>query len=97
MAQQTEPVERRVAVKLIKAGMDSRRVLDQEPVQARAAVAKEMQRWLADPDFTGVRGRGALAKLPEAERSDWQRLWEEVENRRQRAAGPAATTGPPRP
>jgi hypothetical protein len=41
-------------------------------------VAQHMQHWLADTDFNGVRGVEALAKLPEAERGDWQRLREEV-------------------
>jgi hypothetical protein len=34
--------------------------------------------WQQDPDFTGVRG-DALAKLPEAERQQWQQLWADVE------------------
>jgi hypothetical protein len=50
-----------------------------------------MQHWLADPDFAGVRGAAALGKLPEAERPRWQRLWEDVEMLKRRAAsGPAA-------
>lgn len=44
-------------------------------------------RRVSDTDFKGVRGAEALAKLPQAERSDWQRLWEEVAALRQRAAG----------
>jgi hypothetical protein len=32
-----------------------------------------------------VRGKEALAKLPKAERADWQKLWAEVEELRQRA------------
>jgi len=38
-----------------------------------------MQHWLQDADFAGVRSPQALAQLPEAERSAWQRLWAEVE------------------
>jgi hypothetical protein len=40
---------------------------------------QQVQHWLQDPDFAGVRGPEALGRLPEAERRDWQRLWEEVE------------------
>jgi hypothetical protein len=37
-----------------------------------------MQHWLRDGDFNGVRGPEALAKLPEAERAGWQKLWADV-------------------
>jgi hypothetical protein len=48
---------------------------------------KRMQHWLQDADFTGVRGPKSLAQLPEAERKEWQKLWEEVEALRMRAMG----------
>jgi hypothetical protein len=38
-----------------------------------------------DPDLAGVRG-DALPKLPEAERQEWQKLWDDVEAQRKRAA-----------
>jgi eukaryotic-like serine/threonine-protein kinase len=44
-------------------------------------------------DGLGLRSPAALAKLPEAERKDWQKLWKEVEAlRRRRAslAGPSS-------
>jgi hypothetical protein len=31
-----------------------------------------------DADFAGVRGTEALAKLPEAERAEWTKLWQDV-------------------
>ncbi len=34
--------------------------------------------WQTDPALAGVRGRDALAKLPDAEREQWQRLWGDV-------------------
>jgi serine/threonine-protein kinase len=43
----------------------------------RAGVQQQMQHWKADTDLAGVRG-DALAKLPEAEREPWKKLWEEV-------------------
>jgi len=56
------------------------RFLDQEPDKDSAAskVTEGLQRWLVDPDFAGVRGSRALAKLPEAERQPWQKLWSDV-------------------
>jgi hypothetical protein len=37
-----------------------------------------MHHWQQDLDFAGVRGPVALAKLPEAEREPWEKLWKEV-------------------
>jgi serine/threonine-protein kinase len=34
--------------------------------------------WQTDPALAGVRDRAALAKLPDAEREQWQRLWADV-------------------
>jgi hypothetical protein len=44
-----------------------------------------MQYRQQDPAFAAVRG-GALAKLPEAERQEWQILWDDVESLRKHAA-----------
>src|SRR5262249_45188557 len=52
-----------------------RQLMEKGPDKARTAVAQTMQHWLADIDFNGVRGKEALAKLPEAERQAWQQLW----------------------
>jgi tetratricopeptide (TPR) repeat protein len=74
-----------------------RRLLEQEPDKARPAVARQLAHWLQDQDFAGVRGAESLARLPEAERKDWQQLWEEVEALRRRAAKPPAAAGAARP
>jgi tetratricopeptide (TPR) repeat protein/serine/threonine protein kinase len=66
-----------------------RRLLENEPAKARPAVMQQMQHWQTDADFVGVRGSEALERLPAAERPDWQKLWQEVEVLRQRAAAPA--------
>jgi tetratricopeptide (TPR) repeat protein len=71
--------------------------LGQGTGQARAAVVMQLQHWLADPDFAGVRGPEALKKLPEAERRRWQQLWQDVEALRQRAAAPAPKAGTSHP
>jgi tetratricopeptide (TPR) repeat protein len=66
-----------------------REVLEKEPDKALPAVLQRMQHWQSDSDFKGVRGSEALAKLPEAERQEWQKLWAEVDLLRQEATKPA--------
>jgi tetratricopeptide (TPR) repeat protein len=71
-------------------------IVDKGPAQARAGVQQRLEHWQQDTDFAGVRGN-ALAKLPEAERAPWQKLWAEVEGLRQRAAKapePASSSRP---
>jgi tetratricopeptide (TPR) repeat protein len=74
-----------------------RGLLGKEPGKAGPAVVQQLAHWLEDTDFNGVRGADALARLPEAERHDWEKLWQEVEALRQRAARPpekAAASSP---
>jgi len=67
------------ALDWLRADLDAWRGLwDKEPGKARPVVAQKMRHWLRDPDLNGVRGPDALAKLPEAERKEWQRLWADV-------------------
>jgi serine/threonine protein kinase/Tfp pilus assembly protein PilF len=70
-----------------------RQMMDKSADKAGPEITQRLQYWLQDTDFTGVRGQEALAKLPEAERGDWQKLWEEVEALRQRTANPAPPAG----
>ena len=60
--------------------------LDQNPEKLGSMVQQTMQIWQRDTDFDGVRGEEAVAKLPESERRDWQKLWEEVAELERRAA-----------
>jgi serine/threonine protein kinase/tetratricopeptide (TPR) repeat protein len=60
--------------------------------KAGPEVAQRMQHWLGDADFAGVRGPESLGKLPEAERQEWQKLWQEVEALRQRSSESAKKT-----
>ena len=53
-----------------------------------AVVQQRMRHWQTDADFAGVRGDDDLTKLPEAERAEWQKLWQDVEALRKRAAAP---------
>jgi tetratricopeptide (TPR) repeat protein len=71
--------------------------LDKQPDKARPLVAQRMQHWQDDTDFAGVRGPEALVRLPEAERQEWQKLWEDVAALRQRAAEPPKPENSGRP
>jgi tetratricopeptide (TPR) repeat protein len=56
-----------------------RRLLAKGPDTTRPRTAEEMQAWLENPDFAGVRGEKALANLPAEERPGWRQLWADVE------------------
>jgi serine/threonine-protein kinase len=45
----------------------------------KAAVRQRMEHWQQDPDLASVRDEAALARLPDDERADWRRLWDDVE------------------
>jgi serine/threonine-protein kinase len=82
---------RRQALDWLKADLRAwRRLLDKEPDKAGPAVGQQLQHWLQDTDFNGVRGAAALAKLPEAERPSWQQLWADVADTLARSHGQAA-------
>jgi hypothetical protein len=51
----------------------------------RKAVVNHLQHWKVCPDLAPVRDPGAQKKLPEAERKEWQALWDEIETLLQRA------------
>jgi hypothetical protein len=71
------------------------RLLDTKP-DSMPAMIRALKHWLADPDFAGVRGPEALAKLPADERQMWQKLWADIADmlkRVQQKAAPAKKTG----
>jgi tetratricopeptide (TPR) repeat protein len=53
-------------------------VLDRD-AKAGELVAKTLRHWKADSDLAGVRDAEGLAKLPEAERTSWRALWDDVD------------------
>jgi serine/threonine protein kinase/Flp pilus assembly protein TadD len=67
-----------------------RRLLEKQRDKTRAQVRERMQNWQQDTDFFGLRSAEALAKLPEAERQEWQKLWADVAKTLSRAEGKAA-------
>jgi tetratricopeptide (TPR) repeat protein len=44
----------------------------------RALVQQTLKHWQSDSDLASVRGRGAMAQLPPAERAGWRRFWSDV-------------------
>ena len=52
-----------------------------------ALVTGKMRHWQQDADLALVRDADALAKLPEGERAEWQKLWQDVAALRKRAGG----------
>ena len=79
---------RQQALAWLRADLDTwRGLLDKEASKAPPVVAQQLQHWLTDPDFNGVRGPDALGKLPEAERKEWQKLWADVADTLAKAQG----------
>jgi hypothetical protein len=75
------------ALTWLRADLTARqKTLAKDPDKEGPEVRQKMRQWQQDPDFAGVRGDAALAKLPEAERQEWQKLWQEVEALERRAA-----------
>jgi serine/threonine-protein kinase len=57
----------------------------------RGEAVANLAHWQVDTDLTGVREPPSLAKLPAAERSEWEKLWADV----RAALGDARKTTPP--
>jgi hypothetical protein len=56
--------------------------------RTNALVQQKMQNWQSDPDLAGVRDRAGLARLPNEERKQWERLWSDVAVLLRRVSGP---------
>jgi serine/threonine-protein kinase len=69
-------VLRRQAMERLRAGLELRTRLLKDGKEA--AWDCSLFPWLTDPALAAVRDREALAKLPDAERGQWQRLWADV-------------------
>jgi hypothetical protein len=53
----------------------------------RTQVQKTLAHWQQDQDLAGVRDQDALAKLPEAERKAWRKLWTDVADLLKKSGG----------
>jgi serine/threonine protein kinase/tetratricopeptide (TPR) repeat protein len=70
---------RRQALDWLRADLAARRQqLEQGTDTLVSGMVETMRFWQKDADFAGVRSQEALARLPEVERSAWQKLWHEV-------------------
>ena len=77
---------RRQALDWLRADLDAwGQLLNKESDKIRPLLVQQMRHWLADTDFAGVREPEALAKLPEAERQAWQKLWNDISDMLKRA------------
>jgi serine/threonine protein kinase/Flp pilus assembly protein TadD len=68
-----------------------RQLLEESAGKAGPEITQRMQQSLQDSDFAGVRGDKELAKLPEAERSAWRKLWADVAAMLAKAQGKTPT------
>jgi tetratricopeptide (TPR) repeat protein len=77
---------RRQALDWLRAELEAwGRWLNKEPDKVRPISIHQLRHWLEDTDFAGVRGTQALAKLPEAERQPWRKLWDDIASALSRA------------
>jgi hypothetical protein len=54
------------------------KALDEGNAQINAQVRLRLRNWQTDRDLAGVHTRDALARLPEEECKQWERLWSDV-------------------
>jgi serine/threonine-protein kinase len=82
---------RRQSLEWLRADLAARsRHLETLPLQARTIFVNALKHWRTDGDLAGIRDADELARLPEAERADWQALWAEVDAVLARARGSKA-------
>jgi WD40 repeat protein/serine/threonine protein kinase/tetratricopeptide (TPR) repeat protein len=88
---------RRKALKWLNAELAAhRQLLETEPDKAPPTVLRQMQ-VLSDLKFDCVRSTEDLAKLPEAERAEWTKLWQDAAVLGKQAAERAPATPKPMP
>jgi tetratricopeptide (TPR) repeat protein len=89
---------RRQALDWLKAELAAwGRFLEAGQPGAPSAILGKVGGWKQDADLAGIRDRDALAKLPEAERREWQALWADVDSLLKVAARSEATPSKPGP
>src|SRR5262249_52506740 len=65
----------------------ARRVKDRQEAHGEQT-QRNLANWQKEAAFTGGRDPDARARLPDAERAAWEKLWQDVEALRQRAGTP---------
>lgn len=80
---------RRKALEDLKSELAARRkLIGAGSPETRKAVARDLSRWKEDRGLAGVRDPEALARLPEAERKEWQAHWAELDSLLKQVAAP---------
>jgi tetratricopeptide (TPR) repeat protein len=64
------------------------KALDNGDAQTNAQARQRLRHWKTDGDLAGVRAQDALARLPDEERKQWERLWSDVDALFQRVSQP---------
>jgi serine/threonine-protein kinase len=64
------------------------RKTEKATAQVRLSARQRLQLAQSDPDLAGVRDRDGLARLPNEEREQWERLWSGVGALLRRVSGP---------
>jgi tetratricopeptide (TPR) repeat protein len=70
---------RNQALEWLRADLTAWEKRRQDDPKARSDIQTKLQAWQDDGDLAGVRKADALARLPEAEREAWRKLWIDVE------------------
>ncbi len=65
------------------------KLVESGPPQAKPFITQTLAHWKEDTDLTGIRDNKELAKLPEAQRKEWQSLWADVDALLKRTSGPS--------
>ena len=78
---------RRLALGWLEAELaDYTKIVNDGPPKARNETAGVLRAWLNHADLNGIRDDLELAKLPEAERASWRRVWDAVDGLLRRAS-----------
>jgi serine/threonine-protein kinase len=64
------------------------KALESGDAQTKAQVRQRMRHWQTDGDLASVRAPDALARLPDEERQQWEKLWSDVDGLLRRAGEP---------
>src|SRR5262249_31248838 len=79
---------RRHALTGLRPALKPYRGLLEKPPQAGPSIQQRLAHWLGNALLAGVRDTQGLAKLPEEERQQWQKLWVDVAALRKKASPP---------
>src|SRR5262249_51231797 len=69
---------RRQALGWLRADLALYAKLAERDAATKQAVRQQRQHWQQGSDLASLRERDALDRLPEGERTEWRRLWDEV-------------------